>query len=107
MSRAASIQDIKFSQQGETTVQSPFEAPTLSDLLVSETIAPSSGRAIFKLVDTSKKGRVWVDGISDVVNPKTKEPDRLRLLRGVGKIWQSEQEKVNEKYVDKNRRSLM
>lgn len=107
MARAASIKDVKFSQQGELTQDSPFENPTLSNLMVSNTVAPSSGRAIFKLVDISKKGRVWVDGISDVVNPKTHEPDRLRLLRGVGKIWQSEQEKVDSKYVDKNRRSLM
>src|ERR1700760_3856045 len=107
MARAASIQDVKFSQQGEAVTPDPFGSPSMADLMTANQAAPSAGRVILKLVDTTKKGRVWVDGISDVVNPKTNEPDRLRLLRGVGKIWQSEQEKVDPKYVDKNRRSLM
>lgn len=68
---------------------------------------------LFKLVDTSRKGRVYIDGIADVPNPdnidpKTKKPkiERARLLAGVDTIWQREQKEIDPNYVRQNRVSL-
>jgi hypothetical protein len=64
---------------------------------------------IFKLVNTKKKGRVHIDGIDDVVNPKTGKLERIWLLGGgVQSIWQSDlTETLKDKdFVRQNRRSL-
>lgn len=61
---------------------------------------------LFKLVNTSRKGRLNVDGIDDVINPKTGKMERIRLLAGVDTIWQKEQKDVTDEYVKQNRRSL-
>ena len=61
---------------------------------------------IFKLVNTSRKGRLNIDGIDDVINPKTNKMERIRLLAGVDTIWQKEQKEVTDDYVRQNRRSL-
>tara|TARA_R110000868_G_scaffold36279_4_gene128930 strand:- start:4067 stop:4972 length:906 start_codon:yes stop_codon:yes gene_type:complete len=64
---------------------------------------------IFKLVDTKKKGRVYVDGIDDdIMNPITKKRERIWLLSGTSSIWSSELvEQLKDKdFVRNNRRSL-
>lgn len=61
---------------------------------------------VFKLVNTDRKGRLNVDGIDDVINPKTQKMERIRLLAGIDTIWQSEQKDVSPEYVKQNRRSL-
>lgn len=61
---------------------------------------------VFKLVNTNRKGRCNVDGIDDVINPKTGKMERIRLLTGIDTIWQSEQKEISADYVKQNRRSL-
>src|SRR6185312_4191504 len=84
----------------------------LSDarLGVPETPVASSEKEeyiIFKLVNGSRKGRLNVDGIDDVINPATGKVERVRLLRGVDTIWAKEQKDLSENYVKENRRSLL
>lgn len=62
---------------------------------------------VFKLVDTKKKGGSYIDGIDDVVNPKTGKVERVRLLSGVDSIWQKDQKDLTDDYVRQNRRSLV
>ena len=46
---------------------------------------------VFKLVDTKKKGASYIDGIADVINPKTKKVERARLISGLDTLWFKEQ----------------
>lgn len=71
-----------------------------------EVIKTDTKYVLFKLVNTSRKGRLNVDGIDDVINPKTGKMERIRLLAGVDTIWQKEQKDISEDYVRQNRRSL-
>lgn len=71
-----------------------------------DVIKPNTTFTIFKLVNVSRKGPVNVDGIDDVINPETGKVERIRLLAGVGTIWQREQKEISEDYVRQNRRSL-
>ncbi len=61
---------------------------------------------IFKLVTTSNKGGVYLSSIDDVVNPKTGLVERIRLLSGVGTIWQSEQKDIPKEYIERNLREI-
>ena len=62
---------------------------------------------IFKLVNTKKKGRVYIDCINDTINPNTGKVERMRLLSGVDSIWLKDQKDVTEDYAKNNRRSLI
>ena len=62
---------------------------------------------IFKLVNTKKKGRVYIDSINDTIHPETKKVERMRLLAGVDSIWLKDQKDVTEEYARNNRRSLI
>lgn len=61
---------------------------------------------IFKLVDTKKKGGVYIPNIDDVINPDTNNVERIRLLSGVPSIWVKDQKDLTSDYVRSNSRSL-
>lgn len=61
---------------------------------------------VFKLVNTKKKGRVYIDSINDSIHPETGKVERMRLLAGVDAIWLKDQKDVTEDYAKNNRRSL-
>lgn len=119
---AVGKRDVDFSLKGETKQTTPFEAFEQSHLVDTATppdVAPSSGRVILKLQDGSgRNGKLYLDGLDDVVNPKTVVIDpktgkasegkveRIRLLRGVNTIWMKEQKDLDKDYIQKNRRSL-
>ena len=102
----ASIKDVQHSLKGELKQETPFEQFEQVHLPVQEKLAPNSGRVILKLKDKTRKGKLWIDGIDDVINPKTGKPERIRLLNGVDTIWQKEQKDIDKEYISKNRRSL-
>lgn len=104
----AKLKDINYALQGEPTVAPVIAEMTRKEIQSTPIVEGTKKREyiIFKLVDNSKKGRVWIDGIDDVVNPKTGKVERIRLLRGIASIWQSEQEKITESYASRNRLSL-
>lgn len=62
---------------------------------------------VFKLVNTKKKGRVYIDYINDTFNPETGKVERMRLLTGIDKIWLKDQKEVTKEYDNANRRSLV
>lgn len=66
----------------------------------------STNYVIFKLVNTSRKGAVNVDGIDDVINPETSKLERIRLVTGCDSIWLKDQKNLTDDYVRQNRRSL-
>lgn len=61
---------------------------------------------IFKLVNTKRVGGVRIPNIDDVINPETKQVERMRLLAGEPRIWQKDQKDIPKDFIDKNSRSL-
>lgn len=64
---------------------------------------------IYKLVDTKKKGRVYIDGIDDdILNPDTKKRERIWLISGTSSIWSTElvEQLKDRDFIRNNRRSL-
>lgn len=68
---------------------------------------PTTEFVVFKLVNTKKKGRVYIDSINDAYNEESKKVERMRLLAGVESIWLKDQKDVTEDYAKQNRRTLM
>lgn len=62
---------------------------------------------VFKLVDTKKKGRVYLDAINDTMHPQSGKVERMRLLAGVDSVWLKDQKDVTEDYAKMNRRQLI
>jgi hypothetical protein len=71
-------------------------------------IEKSEANLVLRLVDTSRRGGLNVEGIVyNVTNPKTGKPDTLRLLTGIYTPWQSEQlGTYTDKQLGKMRRSI-
>lgn len=61
---------------------------------------------IFKLVDNNKKGGVYIPNVDDVINPKTGQVERIRLLSGVNSIWQKDQKDLTPEYIRQNMRNI-
>lgn len=105
---AAGKRDVDFSLKGETKQTTPFEAFEQTHLgTTTIDVAPNSGRVILKLIDGSgRNGKLYLDGLDDVFNEKTKKKERIRLIRGSETIWQKEQKDLDKEFISKNRRSL-
>jgi len=58
------------------------------------------------ILNKEQFGIVHLTGTDDVVDPKTNEIRRARLIRGARSIWQDEQKNFNDDYVAKNQLSL-
>lgn len=70
-------------------------------------IKKDGANIVLRLISTNRKGGLNIEGIVyNVVNPKTKQPDTLRLLKGVYTPWQSEQGVFTEAQIGKMRRSI-
>lgn len=103
----ATLKDVQFSQNGENEKQNKVRKD-ISGLVVydQEKQPDKKDWYIFKLVDNSKSGGVYIPNIDDVYNPKTKEVERIRLLSGINTIWLKEQKDITENYVKQNMRSI-
>lgn len=69
-------------------------------------VSPESEYVIFKLVNTKRKGRLYINGIDDIYNEKTQKVERARLLRGIESIWMKDQKDLPKEYVEQNLVSL-
>lgn len=105
----ATLKDIKFSL-GETPQSSAEKKATdISGLVEFDPKNPPKEDkewVIFKLVENSKKGGVYLSNVDDVVNPKTGKVERIRLLSGVDTIWQKEQKDLTPEFIRKNMREI-
>lgn len=106
----ARLKDVQMSmginQEEEQVVDISQE---ISNIAVQGSNEITEEYVIFKLVDTKKKGRVYIDGIDDdILNPNTKRRERIWLIAGTSSIWSSElTEQLKDKdFVRNNRRSL-
>lgn len=99
--QAITSSDALLATQEESKEESIFRE-IVGQVMPTATDRPS---VIFKLKN-APNGKVHVDGIDDVYDPKTEKVRRIRLIRGLGTIWMDEQDKVDKTYLDKNRISL-
>lgn len=109
----ASIKDVNYSMNGEQATQSNKPENKLAgkiDYVYNDkgeiTNVKEKEWYIFKLVDNTKKGGVYIPNIDDVWNPKTKQVERIRLLSGVPSIWQKDQKELTPEYIKQNGISL-
>ena len=107
----ANLKDIQYAMNGETQTSVVKDNKAASGIV---TYDPEKGIAkndnkewyIFKLVDNTKSGGVYIPNVDDAWNPKTKQVERIRLLTGVPTIWQSEQKDLTPEYIRQNMRSI-
>lgn len=104
----ATLKDVGLSQSGEG--QQVTESSFINDFTpIEKSEVPVDEYVIYKLVNSNKKGRVYIDGIDDVINPGTKKIERIYLITGAQSIWSSDLSELlkDKDYIRKNRRSLL
>lgn len=107
----ARLKDVQLSMGTEPVKQeNVFDVgQEIASLAMQDAAPAESEYVIYKLVDTKKKGRLYIDGIDDdIFNPTTKRRERIWLLSGTSSIWSSDLvEQLKDKdFVRNNRRSL-
>ena len=92
--------DIDFSLQGEQAAKTEkLESNKIEDGIVGD-LRATNGREdtkyyIFKLVNNTRKGGVYIPNIDDVLNPETGKVERMRLLSGVPSVWLKDQKDLS------------
>lgn len=104
----ATLNDVNYALRGESQTAVQKLSKDTSGIVVYKEgqELPKKDWYIFKLVDNSKKGGIYIPNVDDVVNPKTGEVERIRLLSGVNTIWQKEQKDLTPEYIRQNMRSI-
>lgn len=92
--------------QAQAAIKEPNETPYIPTS--RGPIKKDEANLVLRLVNNIRRGGLNIEGIVyNVMNPKTKKPDTLRLLTGVYTPWQSEQSTTyTEKQLGKMRRSI-
>jgi hypothetical protein len=62
---------------------------------------------VYKLTDTTKKGKYHMECVDDVWNPDTKRMERIRLLNGFPSLSIDDQKHLEKAFIEKNRRTLI
>src|SRR5690349_12920663 len=105
----AKLQDVQFSIEGEQQKEkssSLAQAEAIEGLRNDNEIQTGIKYHVFKLVNTNRKGGVYIPNVDDVLNPDTKAVERIRLLSGVPSIWLKDQKDLTPEYIRQNQRSL-
>lgn len=105
----ATLKDVQYSLNGEAQGGQKRNGKDISGLVEYESKKlPKIDKEwlIFKLVNSSTKGGVYLPSIDDVVNPETGKVERIRLLSGVDSIWQKDQKDITPEYARKNLREI-
>lgn len=106
----ATLKDVQYSLMGEQKQQDSSLHNQISGLVEYDGEKPAGETdkewVLFKLKDNTKKGGVYIPNVDDVVNPKTKKVERIRLLSGVDTIWMKEQKDLTPEFVRQNQRSI-
>ncbi len=104
----ARLKDVNYSQSGgEDSIQ---QVRNIEEAQIAMHEAPSDtglSYKVFKLTDTSKKGKYHMEGIDDVWDPDKKKMVRIRLLRGFPSIYMEDQKNLEPQFISSNRRSLV
>jgi len=102
------LKDLNYSLSGEDVSR---ETRQIEESVDAGNRMPDQASAesfrIFKLSDTTKKGKYHMEATDDVWDPQEKKMIRIRLLRGVDTIYQRDQKGLEPSYVSSNRRTLI
>lgn len=93
MSNSAGITDVHTSQAADV-LDAPIDNSTMLKMAQAEPSKVEATHAVFKLVETHRNGRVHLPTEDYVVNPGTKEYEKMRLLKGVQSIWEKDQKNL-------------
>jgi len=104
----AKLKDVQDAMSGQQMFSDNI-ANEISQIAVENSAPITDEYVIYKLVKTNKKGRVYIDGIDDVINPQTKKLERIYLITGAHSIWSSQLTELlkDKDYMRRNRRSLL
>lgn len=105
MSKAVSIQDVHTSQASEV-MEAPVDMATITRMTQAEPSKVQATHVVFKLVETHRSGRVHLPTEDYVVNPATKEYEKMRLLKGVQSIWEKDQKNMTRDDIKTHAMSL-
>lgn len=104
----ARLKDVNYSQSGgEDSIQ---QVRNIEEAQIAMHEAPSDtglSYKVFKLTDTTKKGKYHMEGIDDIWDPDKKKMVRVRLLRGFPSIYMEDQKNLEPQFISSNRRSLV
>lgn len=106
----ATLKDVNFSLHGEQSKQEKRETKITGIVNYNHKNpleVPEKEWYLFKLVDNTKQGGVYIPNIDDVFNPKTGQVERIRLLAGVPSIWVKDQKDLTPEYIRQNGISLV
>lgn len=108
--KSTSLADVNYSLHGDNNQFEQEQIHVQQSAFALQEAAPITPQQylIYKLVNSKTKGRVYIDGIDDAVNPKTGKMERIWLLDGAPSIWSSDLTELlkDKDYVRQNRKSL-
>lgn len=105
----ATLSDVQYALNGEAQKSVDKLKKDISGIVTYDPKNPPKEEkewVIFKLVENTKKGGVYIPSIDDVLNPATGKIERIRLLAGVDSIWMKDQKEVTPEYAKKNLRNI-
>ena len=102
----ATLKDINYALKGEGQSAQEKLGKDVAGIVTYEKPVEQKEWYVFKLVNSNKKGGVYIPNIDDVVNPTTGKVERIRLLSGIDSIWVKDQMDVTPEYVRTNSRNI-
>lgn len=105
----AGLKDVNYSLQGEQKQKQEkqiVEDSIISEINIGNETLANAKYFVFKLVNSNRKGGVYLPNIDDVFNPETKKVERMRLISGVPSVWLKDQKDLSPEYVRQNGREI-
>lgn len=93
MSNNVGLQDVQSGFQNDV-LEAPLSAATIAKMAIAPPTKTQATHVVFKLKDTHRNGRVHLPTEDYIVNPETKEYEKMRLLKGVKSIWEKDQKNM-------------
>jgi len=103
----ARLKDIQYSLSGGEENIRKVRQEEEANSAISEAPKSANSYRVFKLSDTTKKGKYHMECVDDVWNPNNSRMERIRLLNGFPSLSIDEQRHLDKIYVEKNRRTLI
>src|SRR6185312_12438299 len=93
MSNQVGLQDVQTGFQADV-LEAPLDQATIAKMAIAPPVKTTATHVVFKLKDTHRNGRVHLPTEDYIVNPDTKEYEKMRLLKGVKSIWEKDQKNM-------------
>jgi hypothetical protein len=104
--KSAGLAAVNFSINGEQVREE--RAQEEANIAFSEApVQQGTTYRIYKLTDTTKKGKYHMEAVDDVWNPEKNRMERIRLLTGFPSLSIDDQKHLEKSFLEKNRRSLI